>query len=311
MESEMRLIKNLTLSSIVLVTLALCGIQETQAQSAKPADVLLVVETAQNELRLMFAADLSEPPAPPSLATAPRRPRHVYFKAREVYQRVQLLRFLNGLPENPLPDVPAREIRPTEVRELVTNILKDIQDVKGMYFISETAVEASKKENVTPTDVYKALVYTNRMIDQLDTPAIVPNDVYRVALSVLEEARVIMRNQQPNAREVALATDARGKKPSDVYQSGEELLELVKDITSENETYTIPNGVVLPTTPTGNITPTHVISLMSNTLAELSAVKAKLGIAESAANQPPQSGKTPSNVYDVIETAKTVLGGLQ
>jgi hypothetical protein len=274
---------------------------------ATPSDVLQVVETAQNELRLMYDADGQAVPVAKVTASAPRRPRHVYFKAREVFLKVQTLRYMNALEVHELPPVPAREIRPTEVKALVERIREDLASIKPKYFVVKAAVVAEKKTGQGPTDVYLGLTYASQLIDGLDMPAVVPNDVYRVALSVLEETRLIARARNVSKSDMPLEFNSSGRKPVDVYEDGEALMNLIKSITENKSGFDIPSGVVLPNHPKGNITPSNVMDLMSNTLAELSAIKARLGISESAANQPAQSGKTPSNVFDVIETAKAIL----
>ncbi|UTW56752.1 hypothetical protein [Kordiimonas sp. SCSIO 12610] len=298
------------LVSSIVIFAGVLGCSTSANAQATPSDVLVSVETAQNELRLLYDADMQEVPSAKVTSSAPRRPRHVYFKAREVYQKVKALKEMNGLTMADLPEVPKREIRPTEVKELVDNIRKNLGDIKAKYFVVSEATTAAKKNGKGPTDVYLGLTYTSQLIDGLDMPNVVPNDVYRVALAVLEEARVISRAQNGSRSEAELELVATGKKPVDVYNNGETLLNLISDMSQNKEGYEIPAGVVLPNRPSGNITPGHVMDLMSNTLAELSALKAKLGIAESAANQPAQAGKTPSNVFDVIETTKAVLSGI-
>jgi hypothetical protein len=298
------------LVTLIIFFAAVLGHSVSLNAQATPADVLVSVETAQNELRLMYDADMQRVPAIKITSSAPRRPRHVYFKAREVFLKVQTLRGINGLQLKSLPTVPAREIRPTEVKELVDRIRVDLSEIKPKYFVTEEAIAAPRKNGIGPTDVYLGLVYTSQLIDGLDMPNVVPNDVYRVALAVLEEARVISNAQNGAKSEESLRLVATGKKPVDVYDNGETLMNLIQSISENKDGFDIPAGVVLPNRPSGNITPGHVMDLMSNTLAELSALKAKLSISESAANQPEQAGKTPSNVFDVIETTKIVLAGI-
>jgi hypothetical protein len=283
---------------------------ETVLAQATPSDVLVSVETAQNELKLMYDADLQPAPEVTVTKSAPRQPRHVYFKAREIFLKVQTFRKMNGLPANKLPAVPEMEIKPSDVKALVDSIRMDIAEVKSKYFVTKAAVVAPKLEDKGPTDVYLGLVYMGQLIDGLDMPNVVPNDVYRVALAVLEEARIVSRAVEGEDTDQALEYKVSGKKPFDVYNNGVSLLYSIYRMTKVKKGYDVPGGVVLPSRPRGDIKPSDVMDLMSNTLAELNALKNKFGIKESAANQPEQSGKTPSNVFDVIETTKIVLAGI-
>ena len=281
-----------------------------QAQNATPSDVLVVLETVHAELQRLYEADGKPFPQPVTKSETPRRPRHVYYKAREVYVKLQTLRWLNGLPRKQLELAPTREIRPTEVRGLSDRILQDLRELKEVYFLDGNASSPAKKSGITPTGPYLALAYASQLIDGLDIPNVVPNDVYRVALAVLADMEVVYQAKVGRPSGVELQSGTTGKSPADVYNAAEALMQAIKDKTEGDEEFTIPAGVTLLEKPGGRLTPTQVLNMMNNLLAELSAVKVKLSATTQNELPPEPSGKNPSNVFDVIQTASTIWSRL-
>lgn len=281
------------------------------AQSAKPADVLLVVDTVREELKLMFKASLSTPPTVQRLDLNPKRPRHVYQKAREVFLKVQVLRRLNGLKETRLPAAPTSEVTPANVRDLVYASRDGLKELYPLYWIPETEVSASKKNNASPTDVYQGLHGLSQLVDALGIPPIVPNDVFRIAQVIEQDMGKLYEARMGQAYSGSLPEPARGKSPKDVYDAEMALLADLKAFTESAENAAIPAGISIPPQFEGRITPGRVLEIGNSVLAEIGSLKV-LASADMRQELPaPPAGRTPSNVFDRITAAHQILRALK
>ena len=294
-----------------LSTLAVFSIvSPLSAQDATPSHVYQVVDNINAELALLLEADDSTVPVDATApALTPRKPRHVIQKAREVFLKVQLLRRINGLPATELQPFPVRAIKPADVKGMVEAVLADLQGLREPFAVSRTAPPAALPEGKTPTDVYGNLVKVSAKIDGLGMPKIVPNDVYRVALAIvsdLEKVR-IARGLTDNT---VMQEGAKGKKPKEVYELGVQLLERIAALT-KNESFAISGGVVLPNKRQGKITPANVIDILNNVQAEVVAMKLAVGADEPTELVAPPAGRTPSDVFNALQTALQMVETLQ
>ncbi len=269
-----------------------------------PSHVYQVVDNVKAELAEMHKANLSDPPRVKVNLTE-RQPRHVLQKAREVYGDVQKLRKSRGLAENPLPAFPVREVTPADVRELADKILTNVREVRKETGAADPA-PAALPSGKTPTDVYDNLVQAKASITAV--PVIMPNDVYQVALTIISDIEKVRKAKKVTA-EVPEPAASKGKKPKDVYEVAYKLLGKVKALT-EKKGYDIPGGVIMPNKVSGRITPTDVIDLLNNILAEVGAIKVVVGSTDKTEFAGPQSGKTPSDVYDAMVKAGALLDTL-
>ncbi len=294
------------------VVLFLAGYpREGGAAAITPDDVYRITGTINGELELLHESNDSMPIVDINASElTPRRPRHVMQKAREVLLKVQLLRRINGLAESELPPMPLREVRPADVKVVVDLIRRDLAALRSIFGVTEVPFSAPKPTGKTPTDVYGDLVRAGEQLDALGIPRIVPNDVYRVALTIigdLEKVRAARGLIEP----IPARRGSKDKQPSDVYEKAFELLRALGTLTSENSGFEIPGGVVLLNRRSGRIEPAHVMDLLNNILAEISAIKVKVGARSLTEFAPPQAGKTPSHVYDPVSTALTLAETLE
>lgn len=271
-----------------------------------PDHVYQVVDNVKAELAEMLKANLSNPPQVKVNLTE-RKPRHVLQKAREVYGDVQKLRKIKGLGENSLPTFPVRAVKPADVRVLADKILVDVQEVRKKTGAAAPA-PAALPSGKTPTDVYGNLVQVKASIDELGVPVTTPNDVYQVALTIISDIEKV-RAAKGVTTTVAEPAVSRGKEPKDVYEVAYKLLGKVKALTNKDG-YGIPGGVIMPTKVSGRITPAEVIDLLNNILAEIGAVKVAVGSTAVTEFTGPQSGKTPSDVYDALVKAGALVDTL-
>ena len=292
--------RHIALALILLAPTASTG----PLAQATPNHVLQTIDTLMNELALLHEANLSKPPQTKATVPPNRRPRHVYQKAREIFLKADSARWLNGLKQLELPPPPTREITPGDVKVLVQKTLESVRDLKPVFSVTQKAAEASLPSGKTPTNVFKGLIRAGASIDALGIPAVVPNDVYRLALTATDSLEKVLTKRGIRVEaQVRDAGRSTGKKPTQVYKQGIELLAALKAATDSSANLKVPGGIVIPAMPDDAITPGRVLDLTGNILADVGAMKAVLGIAQPTALAPIQAGKTPSDVYDALNRA--------
>ncbi len=281
------------------------------AQGITPSHVFQVVDNVNGELALMHQANGSkgkkDKKAP---ALNPRKPRHVIQKAREVLLKVQVLRKTNGLSVNAVPTLPTREIVPADVKNVVTQILTDLRPLRKPFGVKKASPKSELTSGKNPTHVYGNLIKADLLISGLGIPRVVPNDVYQIGMTIVGDLKLIRKHVGIN-EELQMASPSKRQKPKHVFARGMEVLAAMKALSDANPKFAVPGGIILPNDRTGKVTPGHVIDLFNNVLADISAIKAKLGINVPTKLAPVASGKTPSNVFDAINTALSAVKSLQ
>ena len=197
----------------ILLVLAGCPL-EADAAPITPDDVYRVTGMINGELELLHESNDSIPTVDinaPDLT--PRRPRHVLQKAREVLLKVQLLRKINGLPESALPPMPLREVRPADVKKMVDLIEQDIVALRPVFGVTKSPVSVPRPSGKRPTDVYADLDRATARLDVLGIPRIVPNDIYRVALTIIGDLEKV-RSARGLTEPVPMQSGTRTSNPA-------------------------------------------------------------------------------------------------
>ena len=273
------------------------------AQKVTPNHVFQLVDTAYQELERFHDSDFSQSPDA-NVKIPPRKPRHVLQKAQEVYIKVQNLRRLNGLTQNPIHPIPVRQVTPGDVKKSIEKILEDLENLKSIYNIKGTLPPVHLPTDKTPTDVYQHLSKVSASLDALGLPVVVPNDVYRIAETVVIDLEKLVQHKKLYAK-----TDIRtftGKTPSAVYDHTHLLLVKLRDLTEQSE-YQIKGGVILLNKPQGAIKPAHVMDGLGNAIAEIGAIKYKAGMTQPTQFANLKSGKTPSDVFARVQQAHDLV----
>ena len=115
---------------------ALLAPPAAHAQQATPDHVFQRTEEILLHLDLLNSANFSES-AGVEVPSDPTRPRHVLQSARDVWRKLQLLRYMNGLPTASLDPVPAREVTPADVKDVMDRVLSGVVDLRGAYGVDD------------------------------------------------------------------------------------------------------------------------------------------------------------------------------
>ena len=195
------------------------------------------------------------------------------------------------------------------MKSLVDDSLAALRELRPVYGVTATPEPAVLMPGMTPTDVYAKLVRADAMIDALGLPAVVPNDVYRVAIAVVGDLELI-------CCEGAAGASAGQPAPAsltsdDVLGRAFGILETLKRLVEDHPSYAVPGGIVLPPRKQRDIVPADVLDLLNHALAELSSIKVARGFATPTRFGAPAAGKTPRDVFEVLGVALALIGVLE
>lgn len=298
-----------TLKNLKIVAVSAFVVTATSPVSASdvtPAHVYRAAEAVFLTLEQFHDASFSTFEVP-NFEINDRKPRHVLQASQEVNFKVQELRWLYGLPRKPISALPVRDVKPKHVMTAVDAILLDLQELQSIFgVVVDGAPEL--RDSITPTDVYKQLAIISNSLDALGIPAVVPNNVYLVALTVLEDLRSVVSHVKGGATSTTLLP-SKGRSPADVYARTYALLEKIK-VLSDREGFKIPGGISMPQKKGGKIVPADVMGMLNIILAEIGALKLVTGVTTPTRFADQQSGKTPSDVYDSILEAEQLVDSL-
>ncbi|MQQ09310.1 hypothetical protein GFB49_12655 [Epibacterium sp. SM1979] len=278
------------------------------AEKATPNNVFQVTEQIVQELQALNAENFSKS-RQLTVPKDPTKPRHVLFLIRDQWRKVQLLRYMNGLDTHSLPPETVHAVTPSEVKTQADRLLIEVQELRSAYGLSPSEIKVALPKGKTPTDVYGSLLRISAELDALGVPSTVPNDVYRVAASVVENLEVLAQQA-----DVAVNRDAvpksKGRTPADAYSAGLDLIEAMNGLAANVERYNVDGGIIAPAAVNGPKSPADVIVVLSRAQADAMALLNTAKAGKEVQSAPYEGGKTPSDVYDSIVYARLLIEAL-
>jgi hypothetical protein len=230
------------------------------------------------------------------------KPIHTYQKGIEAIEKAQRLKVQMGFYPSQIPDSPFRAITPSEVYELilrldgiVTLLLKKAGDREAKEYIYMTNHPIYTGRS--PSDVYFNLWRISRLFDMLSGSEYTPNETYALAKKIYEKSRILADHLK--VRKVEEIARVEGKRPKDVFHLTKKLNDRIRTLQKRANM----NVTVIEIPEEKTITPNTVYNALRIINASVNEVLIQLGIdAEDVeAAQNPVQGKTPSDVYAIVE----------
>ncbi|MDX2100947.1 MAG: hypothetical protein SF002_00255 [Alphaproteobacteria bacterium] len=293
----------------VAVVTAILGVggaasAQTPGHSRQAAEHLLgVLNTYQR-------ASLVAPTVQPTSAAAARRPRHAYESAREVANRINLLRRLMGQDQVPLPDLPRGEVMPAMVQALVQRTVIAASDLAPLYGAPALPPAPALKDGSTPGDVVQVLATVITALVSLGVPPQVPNDAAAVA-------RVLGQEMEAVRQALAVGEEAwpmpiePGRTPQDSLQAAVAFSHALAEVVERRPALAPSGGVVKLEAAAGQVTPQHVVDALRVVLADVRAIRSIVAPAAAPVGVEAGVGMTPSHVHSAIRTAQATLDQLR
>ncbi|MFQ5673715.1 MAG: hypothetical protein ACE5G9_11515 [Nitrospinales bacterium] len=272
-----------------------------------PPDVFAHVAVVHGEIELI-RREMGKPKMRrPEIAVKHAAPREVFFQALTLYRKAdQLCLELTG-QQATVPAVPSERIRPSHVYLVVNAALERLQIIKKVLGIAETSVKPERRDDKTPTDVFRSIVQANRQLNIMLVRKFSPSDVYGQITQAISYASLILSRfaEVPEQMRVPRASPfERYKVPSDVYRRLIKCFEIIRDIAQRSGLAILSEGESEENFM--DVAPGDVYNLASLIVSELAYLNRLLGN-----NQPVRSYypglKFPSHVYQRVSILERQL----
>ncbi|MCP5361952.1 MAG: hypothetical protein H6908_04865 [Hyphomicrobiales bacterium] len=298
----------LILYAFIAANISLIFISSAQAQNTSASDVYRNTEEMRMEVAAFHEADFTTIPETGASETPIVLYRHVLQKARLVFQRVQWLRYINGLPVKDIPAFPVRNITPTDVKHLLDDILSELQELRSNYGI-EAVFPVSRPASASPSEIYLSLNSVEVALNSLGIPELSMNELYQLSNTITSDLEKI-RTTEGIVTPVKNAKNATNKSLTDAYDEAFNLLTKLKMLT-QTPGYDIPGGVLLPVKlSSGSVSSADLATALNHIIAELGAIKQTVDAKSPTEFSPLESGKTPTDVYNSLVEAQSIVNTL-
>ena len=294
---------------IFLIKYGLAGVAFTalltvSAHAATPSDAYQRAEYLQEIVNKLLESDMFEAGKAEVPAELSSRPRHVLRQATYVFEKVQFLRFLNGLPLQSAPEIKAREVKPDDVVAILDAAIKSIQELDVIYKTDLVFAPPQVLKGKKPSDVMKQLLKLAKNLETLGTPSILPNDVYRIALGIKSQSEQLLTASGLTANREVDSVDKAS--PADALNEVLALITDVDEMAKSNAQYSLSHGVVRPPIPAEGkpIKPSDVFLATQYVLADMYSLNVKLGMDKPLRLPEAQSGRNPADVKNMIGQAR-------
>jgi len=240
-------------------------------------------------------------PDPLHITITNASPHDVYFQARTLTIKANRLSFELIREQNDPPVLPGGTIRPAEVKAMITikaMITKAgaaISDINREFNILKTYPPEKLQKNITPSDVFMAIMAVNRHLNALLEKRFAAEEVYQVVTLAISYAANLLAEHSGAVRIPKKPAYIINKKPLDVYYRLYKCLQLIIQI------YKIENFNILEIDISAiqerNIIPSDVFDMASLVVARLDYLHKKKHIHRVARKAYFPGRKFPSDVY--------------
>lgn len=204
--------------------------------------------------------------SPLAISVSDAEPYQVYFQALTLFRRMDALSFDLIREKEGEPDSPEGKIIPSDVYSLLRSARTRIDRIRKGLGLPTSTTTAVTLVNKDPTDVFLAIVKTNRQINLLLDSKFSASDVYR-QITVAMDYTSRLRAQFPGKRMPKEPKFIPRKRPPDVYRKLLNCFTLIQDIKRLSEISTMKLAV--NSADIDNATPSDVYDIASLLVGEL------------------------------------------
>ncbi len=252
-----------------------------------PNEVYAVAEHILAELRRYKTYRGIKKPVRKAALPSGIQPKHVYQKTLENIEKVSRLRKQLGIGSMLTPEHPLRPITPTEVYELAIRLDSEM----------ELIYKISGVRSSTP---YYEMV--NHNIPTGKTPS----DVF-VSAKLITDKLFLIGKRLGKVSKLPAVPKAIEKRPADVLEAIVRLNKLIQKAKKHSGIYGRYRPLAGFTGSGEDVRPDDVYNAVGIIIADIEELNVHLGITTHTVKTARAEGKTPSDVYQQIETAKNLL----
>lgn len=269
-------------------------------QSIIPADVLARVNLMSQQLELI-RKQLNFPVAnvmPVTVSNA--QPREVYFQALSAYRRVSRFTFeqLHIFHTETEGIDNAEQDQPYHVWMLVSRSTKQLEQISAEKGIDVQLKEVLQQTEVTPSDVFTALIKINRQLDLMLKAPFSPSDVFQEVTQGIHYAAKLLSIFPVLERIPEAPAYVAGKRPSDVWLLLADCLELVRSISEARDVDIL--SINVEAFDPNSIRPGDVYQMASIVVAELTYLHRIDADIAAVVPTVKVRDKVPSDVYQRV-----------
>ncbi len=239
------------------------------------------------------------------------KPLHVYGKALEILEKVDVLRRRQNLGPMAVPHYPLRTITPSEVFDLTLRLDNELALIHRQEGddtqLWGVAAEVSEYGDKRPSDVFLIMQRISNLLDTiLGSEGFTPNDVYREVLITKQDVKLIARALGETIPPEIWSAPALkpGTEPGDVLAKAREVADLIAKAKRRAGMF---GGHNIAVTPGETVTPSDVFNQVRLIETELTELRVFLGISAVSDRIQVQKGKTPAHVLQVLEGISAAL----
>ncbi|MDF1758955.1 MAG: hypothetical protein P1U40_00290 [Coxiellaceae bacterium] len=273
------------------------GRNPIKIQHIIPADVLARVKLLDAELNNIRIA-LGKPKVQQQILTVSNvSPREVYFEAQALYEKSNKLAYEVTGSFDHYDVAPPKDITPMDVWKVVDAALVRVLSIKQRLHIRSQVKEKAEPDDITPTQVFNALLQSNHIVNSLLYHRVEPSNVYQEVTLAIKYAEKTLKNMGVNDRLPTEPKLEHGKTPTDVYKRLIECVRLLSKISQQSHMKML--SVKLNKDKIQQLTPSSVYDLSKIVVAETRFLSLKQQDSEMVRSFYP-GYKTPSEVYQRV-----------
>ncbi|MDH3717314.1 MAG: hypothetical protein OES79_04265 [Planctomycetota bacterium] len=283
-------------------------VAEPVEEQIQPADVFVRVTQLREEVE-QLRHEMGKPVSAFEFEVRNAAPREVYFQALTLFRKSDQLAFEQTGDRVDMPKRPSGPLHPKDVLAMLTAAQQQIRKVKEKLEIEEPASTPVRDATKTPTNVFRAIVQTNRQLNALLDFPFVPSDVLQQVQRASGLATALSSRFENADFPRDLPDFQRGKRPHDVYRQLLTCLTHIQKIVDTSGLKIL--DIEISDNTIDQATPSDVYDLASVLVAELAYLRELHPDIE----PPPQvlypGRKFPSHVHQAGRLLEQQLNWLQ